>query len=379
MLEISRQHVCTLMAENPLDMVEYAARVCYDSHNKTDPDKTADFVRGLIKRGHCTPLEHAYVRIHIDKLEDASTRTFAHALYQFAAPGDYPFADRRLSRGVFYRGEDEDGLFVSGNLRDLIWYLNKHSDAVELMQSEAVTMDPYYMVCDIKTDRGIATEFFRHRTMAYDDDGYQMGYKSIGVDLVQEPAVNQQSTRYVNYEKKPVYIINQEPATWAHDEDSFEYKLWLNNCTQSIRAYSDLINSGVTPEFARSVLPMCLGTRVILSGTITNWVYLLNLRLPKGAHPMARLLAAMIWERLKSTKVWYDNAMEFMASSKLDGEFNAVDFDKEAAEILTLLKHSRGKHQCQKQPMDSSEPKPEPDTATLSTPPDVKKETTTTP
>ena len=68
------------MAENPLDMVEYAARVCYDSHNKTDPDKTADFVRGLIKRGHCTPLEHAYVRIHIDKM-----RLPEHSLMHFTS------------------------------------------------------------------------------------------------------------------------------------------------------------------------------------------------------------------------------------------------------------------------------------------------------
>ena len=83
-----------------------------------------------------------------------------------------------------------------------------------------------------------------------------------------------------------------------------EYQLWYNSCRKSIETYSDMIKLGVTPEFARSVLPLSLGTRVVLSGSITNWVYLLALRLPKGAHPMARLLAAPLWQMLKRNEVW---------------------------------------------------------------------------
>ena len=367
MLEIRSQTVTVLESKRPIDMVEYAARVCYDSIDKRDPAKTADFVRNLIKRGHCTPLEHAYVRVYPNSIEDLSTRTFAHTLYQFAAPADFPFADRRLTRGAFYRGQDNDGIYVCGNLRDIMWYIGHHCDPIDFVQLPAVIMDPYYMVLDIITDRGIATEFFRHRTMAYDDDGYEQGYKSLPVDFVPEMSLNQQSTRYVNFDKKPVYIIKQEPAEWAYNEHCMEYQLWYNSCKKSIETYSDMIKLGVTPEFARSVLPLSLGTRVVLSGSITNWVYLLALRLPKGAHPMARLLAAQIWQMLKRNEVWYSKAKDFMAKGKLDGEFDVKSFDEESEAILTLVKEREGALQCKTQPMDSKEKKSAPETEKPST------------
>lgn len=342
MLEIRSQSVTVLDAKRPIDMVEYAARVCYDSIDKRDQAKTADFVRNLIKRGHCTPLEHAYVRVYPNRIDDPSIRTFAHTLHQFAAPADFPFADRRLTRGAFYRGKDDDGIFVCGNLRDIMWYIGHHCDPIDFVQLPAVIMDPYYMVLDIITDRGIATEFFRHRTMAYDDDGYEQGYKSLPVDFVPEMSLNQQSTRYVNFDKKPVYIIRQEPAEWAYNDKCMEYSLWYCSCEKAIHTYSDLLQLGVTPEFARSVLPLSLGTRVIMSGSIVNWLYLLNLRLPKGAHPMARHLAAMIWEKIKANPVWYGKAEDFLKDGMLDKEFNAADFDREANDILTLVKQRRG-------------------------------------
>jgi len=368
MLEIKRQSVTAMQFDNPLQVVEYAARMCYASLDKIDPTKTADFVRNLVKRGHCTPLEHAYIRIYPNDIEDASVQTYVNGLLSFAAPGNYPLADRRLSRGVFYREEDERGPYVCGNLRDMSWWLGKHTDPLELMSSKAVILDPYYMVTDITTDRGIATEFFRHRTMAYDDDGYEQGYKSMAVEFVPEMAVNQQSTRYVNFNKKPTYIILQEPAEWAYNENCMAYSLWYNSCKKAIDTYNDMLQLGETPEFARSVLPLSLGTRVVLSGSITNWVYLLSLRLPKGAHPMARLLAAYIWESIKLNKVWYSKAVEFMSSGKLDGEFDVAAFDKESEALLTLVKErTRRSLQCKTQPMDSREKQSAPETEKPST------------
>lgn len=367
MLEIKRQTVSSVVFPTPLQTIEYAARMCYASLDKMYPTKTADFVRNLMKRGHCTPLEHAYLRIYVEEIQDGALRTYLSGLQQFAAPGDYPLADRRLSRGAFYRGQNERGHYVCGNARDVCWWIGKHTDPIEFLTNPAVVTDPYYMVADIITDRGIATEFFRHRTMSYDDDGYEQGYKSLDVELVPEMAVNQQSTRYINFDRKPVCIIRQEPAEWAYNEHCMEYQLWYSSCRKSIETYSDMIKLGVTPEFARSVLPLSLGTRVVLSGSITNWVYLLALRLPKGAHPMARLLAAQIWQMLKRNEVWYSKAKDFMAKGKLDGEFDVKSFDEESEAILTLVKEREGALQCKTQPMDSKEKQSAPETEKPST------------
>lgn len=44
---------------DPLYIISYAARTCYNSNDKDDLNKRADFVNGLIKSGHETPLEFA--------------------------------------------------------------------------------------------------------------------------------------------------------------------------------------------------------------------------------------------------------------------------------------------------------------------------------
>lgn len=44
---------------DPLYIISFAARTCYNSHKKDKLDKRADFVKGLIKSGHETPLEFA--------------------------------------------------------------------------------------------------------------------------------------------------------------------------------------------------------------------------------------------------------------------------------------------------------------------------------
>ena len=44
---------------DPLFVISMAARTCYDSRSRDQVNKRADFVKGLIKSGHETPLEFA--------------------------------------------------------------------------------------------------------------------------------------------------------------------------------------------------------------------------------------------------------------------------------------------------------------------------------
>lgn len=335
MFQTIRQAVNLLDFKDPLVVAEYAARICYDSIDKMQPGSAEPLIRALIKRGHFTPLEHAYVRLYPSRVSDASNQVYVNGLYAFAAAGDYPFADRRLTRGSFYRGEDKNGQYVAGNLRDIYWYLSQHCDPIDIIK-EAAERDPNYAVFELTTDRGVATEFFRHRTMSYDDSGYEMGPKAIDVDFVQEPAINQQSTRYVNFNKKAAYLILPEPAEWAYDHTKWEYLMWFQSCKMSLQYYIDMVMSGMPPEYARNVLPLSLGTKVVMSGSIMNWLYVLNLRLPKGAHPQARLLASYIWDALWDKHQSYINKV--LESDKLDKQFQHIDFAKEAKDIQSQIK-----------------------------------------
>lgn len=337
-MEVIQQNVKLITGLRPLELVEYAARVCYASTDKIHEGSAKPFVSALTTRGHYTPLEHAYLRIYPDRIKDLAMRTYVYGLYNLAAPSNYPFANRNLTRGSFYCGKDENGKFVAGNLRDVYMYLSAHDASSDFYETDAVKLAPDYAVFEIITDRGVATEFFRHRTMSYDDSGYENGYTSYSVEYVQEPSINQQSTRYVNFSRHPFAVILPEPFAFAYDPVSAEHQAWYNTCAAAISTYQLLIEHKVAPEAARNVLPLSTATTVVMSGSVLNWLYLLNLRLPKGAHPQARLLACKIWELLKAN---FD-VQCYIKDGKLDSTYEICDFDKQLEEMQQLVQHNKG-------------------------------------
>lgn len=344
-MEVVRQSAAPIVGLRPLELVEYCARVCYASVDKIQPGSAKAFVKTLAARGHFTPLEHAYIHIYINEITDKAMQTYVMGLYNFAAPGDYPFADRKLTRGSFYREKDERGAYVAGNLRDVYMYLSAHDPSLDFYEEDAVQLALDHPVVEIITDRGIATEFFRHRTMSYDDSGYENGYISYSAEYVPELSVNQQSTRYVSFTKHPYAVVLPEPFTWAYDPTCMEHQAWYNTCAACFDTYKELREHNIPPEQARNVLPLSTATTVVMSGSLLNWLYVLNLRLPQGAHPQARLLACYIWEILKAG---YSEQIEsYVKTGKLDATYQVCDFDKFYAEMKTLIAHNKGDTPCQ--------------------------------
>lgn len=311
-----KQSAKLISIDNPLKLIEYCARVCYASTDKIKEGSAMPFVKGLVDNHHWTPLEHAYIHIYLDEIEDFRVQSYVEGMYRVAAPGDWFFADRKLTRGAFYRGQDERGRFLAGNMRDIYVWMSRNYDSLDLYNSSAVSLADDYAVFEILTDRGVATEFFRHRTMSYDDDGYERGAISAEADLEPDLSINQQSTRYVNFNKKEFSVILPEPAPFAYNPGSPEYQEWLGSCQASYDAYRYLMNTGVSIEYARNVLPLSLATTVIMSGSIRNWMYVMNLRLARAAHPQARLLACYIFRELEKT--FPHQIDEILAQRELD-------------------------------------------------------------
>ena len=176
--------------------------------------------------------------------------------------------------------------------------------------------------------------------MSYDDSGHEAGYVSNSVEFVPELSINQQSTRYVNFSKHPFSVVLPEPFWWAYDPYSAEYNTWQGSCAQAFSAYQHMTEHSIPPEAARNVLPLSTATTVLMSGSLVNWLYVLNLRMPQGAHPQARLLASYIWKLLKEK---YPEQLErYISKGTLDGTYPIVDYDAEAAKIAELVKRNQG-------------------------------------
>jgi thymidylate synthase (FAD) len=117
--------------------------------------------------------------------------------------------------------------------------------------------------CDFYVDRGITHELVRHRLFAF----------------------TQESTRFVNYEKKmlPSFVL---PV--GIEERTAEYSNWTESVQMAEEAYKALIANGKAPQIARSVFPNALASRIIITGNLRNWRHFFIMRTTKEAHPQMR-------------------------------------------------------------------------------------------
>ncbi len=125
----------------------------------------------------------------------------------------------------------------------------------------------------IRTDRAIANELTRHR---------------IGVAFTQE------STRYVRYEAG-IEVIRPHELPW---DSSSEFK-WKSLCETADETYRFMLQSGVSPETARAVLPLCTATTLYVTANLREWRHIFRLRCGKAAHPDIRRLCADLLRQAK--------------------------------------------------------------------------------
>lgn len=183
-----------------------------------------------------------------------------------AIKGDEILRNIEIIGRVCYKSEDritEDSSkkFISSILK------NGHESVIE---HEKISVR---IICD----RGVTHEIVRHRIASY----------------------SQESTRYCNYsnEKFGKELTLIKPIFW--DENSKQYKLWLETMNQVEKAYNKMIELGVTPQEARSILPNSLKTEIVVTMNLREWRHFFKLRTSTKAHPQMREVACNILDEFK--------------------------------------------------------------------------------
>ena len=121
------------------------------------------------------------------------------------------------------------------------------------------------------TDRGITHEIVRHRLASY----------------------AQESTRYCNYstEKFGNECSFIEPPGLNTDQK----KEWEEACLYAEDKYFKMLSAGCSPQIARSVLPNCLKTEIVMMANLREWRHFISIRSTKAAHPQIRPIAYEVW------------------------------------------------------------------------------------
>lgn len=93
-----------------------------------------------------------------------------------------------------------------------------------------------------------------------------------------------ESARYNDYSKNDdgcAFIVPYEIEE-EHGQD-IAFHDWLKACRKAEKFYYELLHDGCKPETARSVLPMCLATSIVMKANVREWRHILSLRLDKRA------------------------------------------------------------------------------------------------
>ncbi|MDR2504628.1 MAG: FAD-dependent thymidylate synthase [Oscillospiraceae bacterium] len=121
----------------------------------------------------------------------------------------------------------------------------------------------------IVCDRGVSHELVRHRIASY----------------------TQESTRYCNYGKSKFGGELTFIRPFFFKEDSPEYVLWITAMRNAEASYMRLLDSGASPEMARSVLPNSIKTEILVTMNLREWRHFFRMRTDAAAHPQMRQLA----------------------------------------------------------------------------------------
>lgn len=180
-----------------------------------------------------------------------------------------------------YKSEDKIG---EGTAEKLIRSCIKRGHE-SVIEHASVT---FRMICD----RGVTHELVRHRMASY----------------------SQESTRYVNYNKKGIEFIypfwyDKVPNETIDfndltDEERKYRCLWWAMSAAANEAeenYECMISAGATPQEARAVLPNMLKTDIVVTMNMREIRHFIKLRAAKAAHPDIRILAkALFYELLNA-------------------------------------------------------------------------------
>ena len=136
----------------------------------------------------------------------------------------------------------------------------------------------------IITDRGVSHEIVRHRIASF----------------------AQESTRYCNYSADKFGGEIDVIEIPGLDENQRSH--WYMACEFAERRYFAMLKAGCSPQIARSVLPTCLKTEIVMTANFREWRHFITLRRAKAAHPQIREIAEYVLSVLKihAPNVFYD-------------------------------------------------------------------------
>ncbi len=119
---------------------------------------------------------------------------------------------------------------------------------------------------------------------------------------------SQESQRVVDYSRGGIQVIC--PPTIRNNEQAFS--LWKEDIETAEKAYRDLLQTGVPPEDARSVLPNCTKTEVVTTFNLRQWRYVFMRRAlnPQAQWEIRELMTELLKQMYKHMPIVFQDLQQ---------------------------------------------------------------------
>jgi len=129
-----------------------------------------------------------------------------------------------------------------------------------------------HMTLEIETTRGLAAQILRHRSFTFQEFSQRYADSSLLGDHIPLPELRLQDEK-----NRQNSIDGVDPFT----KQKYEI-LMQHHFAQGMELYQKMLSEGIAKECARNVLPLCVPTRMYMTGNLRNWVHYISLRSANG-------------------------------------------------------------------------------------------------
>jgi thymidylate synthase (FAD) len=161
----------------------------------------------------------------------------------------------------------------------LLTYCIKHGHW-SVFEMVDVTMEIY-------TSRAISAQIIRHRSFHFQE--FSQRYSNPNKIELDLPSMRRKGST----NRQGSVLFDDQETQYEMDNKA------LAPILVAIRAYDDLLANGVALESARMVLPMCVGTRLYMKGTVRDWLHYCRVRMDEHTQQEHRDIATDCWNVLK--------------------------------------------------------------------------------
>lgn len=273
-------------------------RICYKSKAKQPDENLSEEQKEKFREEQAIKLANRF-------WESGHKSMYRHGTLYFFVKNDYKLPKSLWSLLVAspyinYAVKDKK-VWISSNMQ----FLAEHDEILDILDSYDVKEDEFIEKA-LKYDCKKALYLLRMTMVVTTQIS-----TSRELNRTSPNSISEQSTRYVNLEKKGGVQIAR--PHWLHEGTRWQKFLYLTGCKIADWLYRRLLKSGMKPQDARGILPLDTYTVVAYTYTLKEWKHILDLRFHDStgkAHPNAKEIGYLIHRIITERMIEYDKDFE---------------------------------------------------------------------